>query len=60
MAKKSLDRQLKLMTLVMEYAESCSHWCYGDSGPYCDSNIKTGNETYASHFIFICFNLERL
>ena len=43
-----------------QYTEPCSHWCYSDIGPYCDSNIKTGNETYASHFIFIYFNLERL
>ena len=33
-------------------AESCSRWSCSDSGPYYDSNIKSGNETYASHLIF--------
>ena len=32
------------------YAESCSRWNY--SGLYCDSNIKSGNETYAAQLIF--------
>ena len=34
------------------YAESCSRWSYSDSSAYCTSNIKSGNETYASNSIF--------
>ena len=34
------------------HSESCSRWDYSYSGTYCGSNIKSGNETYASHLIF--------
>ena len=35
-----------------QHAESCRRWSYSDNGPYCDSNRKSGNETYALHLSF--------
>ena len=33
-----------------QHVESCRRWNY--SGPYCDSNMKSETETYASHLVF--------
>ena len=66
MTMKDLDCQLKLMTLVMEICARGNVLIHykatgiymqilpvaGISGPYCDSNVKSGNETYAAHLIF--------
>ena len=67
MTMKDLDLQLKLMTLVMEICARRNvpiHYkatgiymqirtvVAGVSGPYCDSNIKSRNETFAAHLIF--------
>ena len=60
MAMKGLNRQIKLMALVMVYLESCARgnvsiyyaeYCRrrSCSGLHCDSNTKCGTETYAAH-----------
>ena len=65
MTMKDLDCQLKLMTLVMDICARGNVLIHykatgiymqirtvaGVSGPYGDSNIKSGNETYAAHLI---------
>ena len=64
MAMKGLNRQIKLMALVMVYLESCARgnvsiyyaeYCRrrSCSGLHCDSNTKCGTETYGAHWIFI-------
>ena len=65
MTMKDLDRQLKLMTLVMKICARrnvpihCKatgiymqiRTVAGVSGPYCDSNIESRHETFAARLI---------
>ena len=72
MTIKSLDRQFKLLTLMMVHDEIWARGnapiycnkstdistqnlksCWSYSGPYCQSNKESGNETYAGHLIFL-------
>lgn len=66
MTMKDLYLQLKLMTLMMEICARRNvpiHYLAtgiymqirtiaGVSGPYCDSNIESRNETFAARLIF--------